>query len=214
MHVTRIAAAAALVLAGARAAHAQDPDLAARLEPSARTPVQTLVDSARAGGLPARPLVAKALEGTAKRASGERIVAAVHALLRDLRTARSALGPSATESEITIGAAAVRAGVDPETLRGLRAVRADLTVPLAVLADLVGRGVPADTAAAAILQLAQRGAPDADFTGLARHVVQDVAAGIPPGVAAAARAGTPAPITRPAPPPGRSRPATPPRPRP
>jgi hypothetical protein len=61
-------------------------------------------------------------------------------------------------------------------------------VPLAVLSDLVSRGVPVDTAASVIVHLAQGGATDADYTGLERGVARDIGAGAPPGAAAAIRA--------------------------
>lgn len=168
----------------------QDPRLT-RLDPPALAVVQGLLDSARVANLPTEPLVAKALEGAAKRAGDERIMLAVRSLLRDLAAARRALGPDARASEIAAGATAVRAGVDAGALERLRGARMDLTAPLGVLADLVVYGVPVDTAVMAIRQLASRDAPDGEFTGLARHVLQDVGAGVPPGLAATARAGAP-----------------------
>ncbi|MGH7629579.1 MAG: hypothetical protein ACREOF_09320 [Gemmatimonadales bacterium] len=176
-------AAAAGRLAG------QDSRLVGRLDPPALTAVQGVLDSARVANLPTEPLVAKALEGVAKRAGNERIVLALRSLLRDLATARRALGPDAGGSELAAGATAVRAGVDAGALERLRGARKDLTAPLGVLADLVVHGVPVDTAVAAIRQLASRGAPDGEFTGLARHVLRDVGVGVPPGLAATARAG-------------------------
>ncbi|MGH7701440.1 MAG: hypothetical protein ACREMJ_13085, partial [Gemmatimonadales bacterium] len=62
-----------------------------------------------------------------------------------------------------------------------------LTVPLAVLADLVARGVPPDTAAVAVLAMA--GAADDALIEFRRSVEHDIALGIVPATAAAYRLG-------------------------
>ena len=102
---------------------AQDRRLAERLDPVTSTAVQQLVDSARALELPTEPLVQKALEGSTLGAGGERIRLAVVALLGQLGRAREALGPGASEAELTAGAGALRAGLPTETLRGLQSLR-------------------------------------------------------------------------------------------
>jgi hypothetical protein len=180
-----LAVAAALVRP--LGAQAGDPRLA-RLDPAVRPVVAALVDSARAAGLPTEPIVQRALEGTSKRAAGDRVVAAVRRLARDLGTARSALGPAATPPEIDAGAAALYAGARPADLSALRArrPRQSLVVPLGVLADLVATGVPADTAAAAVLALAATTADD-DYLAFRRNVERDIALGAPPAAAAAVR---------------------------
>ncbi|HYK11547.1 MAG TPA: hypothetical protein VEV39_12165, partial [Gemmatimonadales bacterium] len=53
-----------------------------------------IIDSAARAGLPTRPLVEKALEGSAKGASVDAIATAVRSLAQALGTARQALGPS------------------------------------------------------------------------------------------------------------------------
>ena len=169
---------------------AQDPRLEGRLDPATRATVAQLLDSARADGLPTEPIVDKVLEGMTKRASPDRIVVALQTLATDLRAARRALGPGAPDGDIIAGASALRAGASPDVIQRINGARgrSGLSVPLAVLSDLVARGVPVDTAAGAILHLAQGGASDADFTGLERGVARDIGAGAPPGAAAAIRA--------------------------
>jgi hypothetical protein len=164
--------------------------LEARLDSTTRAAVAALVDSARAEGLPTEPIIDKALEGTTKRASSDRIVAALRTLSVDLRTARAALGPAAPEGDVVAGANAIRAGAGSETLQQIKGVRgkAGISVPLAVFSDLVARGVPVDTASKVILHLAEGGASDADYAGLERSVARDIGAGAPPGAAAAIRA--------------------------
>ena len=177
--------AALLALGLTSAAHAQDPRLA-RLDPQTQTQVAAILDSARTAGLPLEPLVDRALEGASKGASGDRISAAVRKLATDLAAARKALGNS-DAAELEAGASALRAGVKPETLARLRASRPrqPLTVPLAVLADLVARGVPADTASAYVLSISH--ASDEQLVAFQRSVERDIALGAPPLTAAAVR---------------------------
>lgn len=187
MIASRLARAVVLAVALAlpRLASAQDPRLERRLDPDVYARVAAILDSARAAGLPLEPLVDKALEGASKRASGDRIVAAVQNLAGELRSARDALGLSSTGAELDAGASALHTGVQAGALGRLRAARPrqDLTVPLAVLADLVTRGVAADTAVGVVIQLAGV-ARDAELLAFQREVDRDVALGAPPGAAA------------------------------
>lgn len=167
-------------------APAQDSRLA-RLDPETRAAVTAVIDSAGGAGLPAEPLVQRALEGATKGAPGVRIVAAVRRLSVDLGTARTALGASATTPELEAGVAALRAGASPELLAHLRQMRRPpITMALSVLADLVASGVPADSAAAAVIALAPK-ARDADLVEFRRAVERDIALGAPPGTATSVR---------------------------
>src|SRR2546421_195570 len=80
---------AATLVAAAAAAQQRDSRLE-RLDSTTRPIVAALVDSARAAALPTEPLVQRALEGATKRATGDRIVAAVRRLAPDLDRARDA----------------------------------------------------------------------------------------------------------------------------
>ncbi len=172
-----------LSLTLATSAFAQDPRLD-RLDPTTRTSVAALIDSAHISGLPTEPMVQRALEGALKGAAPARIVAALRRLATDLSAARAALGSKSTPAELEAGAAALRAGASPQALVELRRARhPPLTVPLAVLADLVASGVPADSAASAVLALAPN-ARDADLVEFRRAVERDIALGVPPATAA------------------------------
>jgi hypothetical protein len=150
--------------------------------------VVSVVDSAHAVGLPSEPLIQRALEGATKGAQGPRIVAAVRRLATDLGTARGALGARASVPELEAGVAALRAGAGPDVLTQLRdRRRPPLTMALAVLADLVASGVPADSASAVVLALAPT-ARDADLVEFRRAVERDISLGAPPGAAASVRA--------------------------
>ena len=178
---------AAMLVAGRAAGQQTDPRLE-RLDAATRPAVAALVDSAGRALLPTEPLVQRALEGATKRASGELIVAAVRRFAVELGHARDALGSTASPAELSAGAAALRAGASPTVLARLRQARREpLTMPLAVLADLVASGVPVDSAAAAVLALAARGR-DADLVEFRRAVERDIALGAPPAAATAAAA--------------------------
>jgi hypothetical protein len=168
-------------------ARAQDPRLVHRLDSITTVAVGALLDSARTAGLPVEPLVQRALEGAAKHAEPDRIVAAVRRLAGELGVARAALGRESSPAELDAGASALRAGVRPEDLTLLRQRRTQsLTVALAALTDLVVGGVPPDSAASAVLALAARARDDqiADFR---RAVERDIALGATPAAAAAVR---------------------------
>src|SRR3989454_12771848 len=177
----------AMLVAAPAATQQTDPRLD-RLDAATRPAVAALVDSARRALLPTEPLVQRALEGATKRASGDLIVAAVRRFAAELGQARDALGSTASSAELTAGAAALRAGASPTILAQLRQTRREpLTMPLAVLADLVASGVPVDSAAAAVLPLAPQ-ARDADLVEFRRAVERDIALGAPPAAATAAAA--------------------------
>ena len=62
-----------------------------------------------------------------------------------------------------------------------------LTVPLAVLAELVAYGVPADAATQAVVRLASGTGEDEALLDFRRDVERDIALGAPPAAAAAVR---------------------------
>ncbi|HEX3159547.1 MAG TPA: hypothetical protein VHQ45_13580, partial [Gemmatimonadaceae bacterium] len=187
-----LAMACALLLLPA-AAHAQGRSaadrLAGRVSEPLRQELSPLVDSARAEGLPTDALVERALEGASKRAPDDRILSAVRRLRTALGASRRALGSSASPAEVEAGASALQAGASSAVLAGIRRERphqASLTVPLSVLADLVVRGVPVDTAAHAVLALTRGG--DAVLVAYRRDVERDIAVGALPAAAASLRA--------------------------
>jgi len=177
--------ALAVVIGIATLASAQDARLSGKLDRDAALRVTRVIDSARAFGLPTEPLIGVALEGAHRRASADRIVRAVRDYVGHLRSARVALGDGASDDEVVSGAGALLSGVTPSALRDLRSARPreSLTVPLVVLADLVARGVPPDTASRAVFVAARAGAQDADFTLLRRYIEQDISAGASPAAA-------------------------------
>lgn len=174
------------VLAGR--GEAQDTRLA-RLDSKVQARVGALLDSARTLGIPTEPVVDKALEGAAKRAPNERIINVVRSRFNELVAARAALGGGAIDAEVIAAADALHAGASAQVITALRAQRPNvpLTIPLAVLADLIARGVPPDTASTAVLALAKTPSTDAQFAALRDEVERDIAKGVPPAIAPSAR---------------------------
>lgn len=168
---------------------AQEPRLEGRVPQPARAQVNAMLDSARAAGLPTEPLVDRALEGAAKGATGDLIIAAVRRLFGELRVVRHAFGDGASAAELSAGASALRAGAGSDALSRLRRLRAGrpVTVAAGVLADLVAAGVPADTAVAVVLTLAQD-ARDIDYVAFRRNVERDIDLGASPAAALGVRA--------------------------
>ena len=166
-----------------------DARLGTRLDARTRAEVVKVIDSVGRLSLPAEPLVDKALEGASKRADGARIVAAVRRLAGELGAARAALGPRASEGELVAGASALHGGVRPDAIRRLRDERPEqsLTVPLAVLSELIARGVSPDTAASTVLALTEVRATDDQLVAFRRDVERDIGSGAPPSAAAVGR---------------------------
>ena len=171
-------------------ARGQQNRLDGRVDARTRAAVERLADSARAAGLPVQPLIDKTLEGTMKGAEPARILGAVRALAGRLASARAALGTDVADAELVAAAGALSVGVSPGALVRLRDATAvgSAATPFVVLADLVSRGVPADTASAALLALASRGADADAYLALRGDVARAIAAGAPPAVATSVRA--------------------------
>ena len=185
----RLRALVVLTLA-ARATSGQDPRLAQRLDKPTYVAVNAIVDSARIAKLPTAPLVDKALEGAAKGSDGQKIVAAVHQLSLRMAVSRRALGSSSTGDEIKAAATALGAGMSERDLQRLRVAsgKRQVTMPLAVAIDLIGRDVPAATASNLVIQFARSGVKDADLSLFQRNVRADIDRGADPTVAATTRA--------------------------
>ena len=182
--------AAALLVVAASSAAAQDSRLAARLDKATFGAVNAIVDSARVAKLPTAPLIDKALEGVARGSDGGKIVLAVHQLSMRMASAKRVLGGAASPDEIKAAAAAIDAGVSERDLARLRAAsgKHPVTMPLAVLTDLIGRDVPVPTATNLVLQLARSGVKDSDLALFQRNVRADIDRGADPTAAATTRA--------------------------
>jgi len=169
---------------------AQDARLSERLDKPTLIAVSAIVDSARVAKLPTAPLVDKALEGAAKGSDGQKIVVAVRQLSMQMGSAKRVLGASATPDEIKAAATALAAGVSERDLARLRSAsgKRPITMPLAVLTDLIVRDVPVGTATGLVVQLARSGVKDPELALFQRNVRADIDRGADPSVAATTRA--------------------------
>ena len=83
---------AVALLGSSVSAQAVDPRLVSRLDVRTRAAVVAIVDSARLVKLPTEPLIDKALEGAAKKASSQQIISAVRVFAVQLAQARHPQG--------------------------------------------------------------------------------------------------------------------------
>jgi hypothetical protein len=178
------------LLVSARVAHAQDAQLAARLDKPTLVAVTAIIDSAKKAKLPTRPLNDKALEGAAKGSDGPKIVVAVRQLSTRMASAKRVLGASATTEEIKLAAGALEAGLDVRDLARLQSAsgKRSVTMPLFVLTDLIAREVPIPTSTDLVLQLTRSGVKDSDLSLFQRNVRADIDQGADPTAAATTRA--------------------------
>jgi hypothetical protein len=153
----------------------------AELDSATQAAVMLELGRARTRGLPVQPLVAKVREGQIKRAAPQRIRLAVAALAARLDSARSALGAASNVAEIVAGADAIAAGVDPASLRAVRAASGarDLSAPLGALAQLVASGVNSRRATQMIVELLRKDAGPRELLAFGNAVETDVGAGVP-----------------------------------
>jgi hypothetical protein len=180
---------AASMAAGLRMV-ASDVRIETRVDPRIRVAVAAVYDSLDREGIKAELLVQYALEGTEKRGQPDVILAGVRKWAKDLRRSRQLLGPNATQPEISAGAQALRAGVDEARLERLRDSKGPQRYASALntMAYIVTIGVPADTAATILVNLALQGASESQLRSLQEDVERDIGAGRPAGLAAVTRA--------------------------
>jgi hypothetical protein len=169
---------------------ATDDRIEKRVDSRIRSTVAAIYDSLDREGIKADPMVLYAIEGTVKGGRPDVILAGVRKWAGDLRRSRSLLGPEATDNEVSAGAKALRAGIDERQLTRLRESRSQQRYASALntIAYVVTLGVPADTAATILVNLALASATDAQLHSLQADIERDIGAGTPAGAAAIARA--------------------------
>jgi HAMP domain-containing protein len=166
--------------------------LAGRVPPAVAADVSLLVDSARARGLPAGPLVDKALEGAMKGVAPDRIVPAVRGVLQQLDAAARALRAAGSlglgDAAVEAGAFALDAGLTAGDVGDI-ARAADRSYPTAVALQvaglLVALGVPRAETVGLVRATIRSGRPLGDLVSLPNQVQAAMASGSPPAAAAA-----------------------------
>jgi hypothetical protein len=156
---------------------------AARFDSVTANTLRGLFEDALEIGLPTKPLINRALEGSARRMSGDRIVRVVRELTAALYEAKGVLGPGSTPDELEAGADALRAGYDARTVAAVRTTRTPGTAVMAlvVLTDLARQGVPTGTAREAVISIAKMPRSDDVLQGLQMAVAKNAQRG--PGMA-------------------------------
>lgn len=148
--------------------------------------IQEAVTKARDAGVPAGPVLDKALEGIAKGVPAARLAPAVEAYVDRLARAAAVLGEGPPPAEIVAAADALGRGVPEGQLQAVtRAAGAeDRAIALVVLGDLVEMGVPADRAAGAVQDAMAAGRGGETLLHLPGLVRRRLRAGTPPDQAA------------------------------
>lgn len=176
------ASAAALVAIGGRLPAQQLAQQVASMsgfDAQTRAALEQLVERTATRGLPPQPIVVKARFAALMHAPGPKIVSVARAVADRLEVARTALAPQPTAVDIKAGEDALSAGVTPDALRLVRAVRPDrpVAVPLGLLAQLVATGVPVARASKIVTDLMRKGADNQQLVALGNDVNSDVALG-------------------------------------
>ena len=197
--------------------------LAGRVKPELAALVDELGTAAIARGLPADPLIQKAIEGSAKGVRADLIANAVHTVVTQLDTAAGAMrvaGMSVPDTTlVAAGGFAVTAGLSGRNIGTLVHAaeghdRSDLLAALRVAGTLTALGVPAEESVALVTASLAADQSSADLLALPGRVQSEVSRGSTPTQAAAGLARAAAAQGRRGPPPAHGRPDNPGRPKP
>jgi len=158
--------------------------LAGRIPAAAIAPVDSVVRLAAADGLPTDQLVEKALEGGAKQASTEQIVAAVAQVATQLRQARTLLlrsgatAPVQPAEVVAVAAALVRGLPAPLVQRLVAVLPGEPTGPaLDAVADMVGHGFAQDSAVDLVVDAVRQGLRGLRLLDVATALVHELQRG-------------------------------------
>lgn len=177
------------------ATRAQLPERArSALDEAAVDRIERSVRRAEAHGVPARPLVARALEGVAKGVPGEAVSRSVSAYADRLVRSAALLGDQAAPGLHVAAADALRNGVEPAAVRRM-ARRAGERAPAALVAltDLRKLGLPVERALEVVSDALEANRPGEALLSLPRQVARDLEGGRRPSQSADAASGSRAP---------------------
>ena len=167
-----------------------DVRIETRVDARIRSSVAAIADSLQREGVTPELMIQSALEGTLKNAEPQRILTAARKWAADLRRSRQLLGPNAKDEEVSAGAQAIRAGVDERHLTRIRESKREqrFASALNTMVHIINRGVPADTAATVLINVALASASDDEIKSLQDEIERDIIGGSPAGMSAVARA--------------------------
>lgn len=162
--------------------------------------IREVVERAAAQGVPAEPILDKALEGAVKGYPPGLVLQVLPDYATRLGEAGALLGRPATPAELVATADALRRGVPEESVRQLAAGPGDAAAALVALGDLVEMGVPVGTAHEVVTEALARGTRGDDLLSVPTAVRRLIREGVIPAEAAArvqqglARGGSPGQI--------------------
>lgn len=138
-----------------------------------------IVADASARGLPTAPIVSKVQFALMVHAPSARIVATAQAVADRLDVARAAIAADTLSADIVNGEDALSFKIPKEILTRihLAAPNRSISVPLAVLAQLVASNVPAEQASSIVVRLMRQGATSGQLLALGNNVSSDVQRG-------------------------------------
>jgi hypothetical protein len=189
--------------------------LAGRVPPELAALVTEIGTAAAARGLPVDPLIQKAIEGSAKGISTDRVSAAVRLVVAQLDTAAAGLregGLGSDTNAIAAGGFAITAGLNGRDIADLAKSGAPMDAVitgLRVAGTLAALGVPEAETVALVRASLESGRPASELLALPGQVRAEMAKGVPAAQAAAGLARAAAAQARRGPPPGREHPAHP-----
>lgn len=147
--------------------------------------IAAVIEAGERDGLPRSLLVAKAVEGAAKRMEPEVVRLALVGFADELRMAATVVGRDADPVELEKTADALRHGVDRDVLADLhRAHPETFAVMVVAIEDLLHAGVTLDTAQELVREAASRGFDGDQVLGLPATVRRLVREGRTPTQAA------------------------------
>lgn len=147
--------------------------------------IRELVAELARQGVPAEPLLDKALEGAAKGVAPTLVLGALSDYAGRLERARALLGTSESRAELVAAADALQRGVPEDVIRGAVAEPGDGAIALVVLGDLVEMGVPVARAEEVVADALERGARGERLLTVPAAVRRLVREGVLPPEAAA-----------------------------
>ncbi|MGH7426860.1 MAG: hypothetical protein ACREJ4_00585, partial [Candidatus Methylomirabilaceae bacterium] len=189
MRQTRLMALTLMLAPGLAAQRPVDAQLAGRVPPSLAASVTALLDSAAVRGFPGTLLVDKTLEGVAKGAPAELILAAVRTEFGHLDQAARLLAETGTANAdaVEAGAFALRAGLSGGDVAAI-ARTADRTYPAATALQVAGTlralGVPRAETVGLVRATIRSVRPVSELVSLPGQVQAATAGGVPPAAAA------------------------------
>jgi hypothetical protein len=211
--MNRLALLALALVPASLAGQSVDERLAAasRIPPETAALARELAASAVQRGLPADPIIQKAIEGSAKAVPADRVALALRGVMAQLEASAAALRGAGVHPPDTVvvaaGAFAINAGLSDEHVARLAAARAEGTaVTLRVAGTLAAIGVPAAEVVELVTAALSAGQSPGDLLALPGAVQAAVARGATPAQAAAGLARAAAASQRRGPPPVRPTP--------